>query len=154
MDNNLIEFAKLIFTDEPKAPYSIQMELDEYDSLEQIFEILLHIFIYGVKIKNLNFNNLYELKPYFKSIGADFDLKKIEYSEIEYLTNPKYLKRYCIISSYTFTDQDLNNVSFIQSANYKTVDNLEDIYACYSHQTYNDIENSFIFFLNFNFKIF
>ena len=46
MNNNLIELAKLIFEGEPKDPNSIQMQYEDYNSIEDIFEVLLHIFIY------------------------------------------------------------------------------------------------------------
>ena len=53
-ENNLIELAKLIFEGEPKSDYSIQLELENYNSLEDLFEVLLHIFVYGYKLKELD----------------------------------------------------------------------------------------------------
>jgi uncharacterized protein YebE (UPF0316 family) len=52
--NNLIEFAKLIFDGEPKAPYSIQMQFDDYNSIESLFEVLIHLVVYGMKLKNIS----------------------------------------------------------------------------------------------------
>ena len=153
MSNNLIEFAKLIFDGEAKAPYAIQMQYEDYDSIESLFEVLLHLVVYGMKIKELSISNINDLKPYFHSIGTNFNLNMIEYSEYEFLTNPKYLKRYCNISQKTFQDNDLNNLQFILSRNYSSVDKIENLVACYIHEIPNNFNESFIAFINFDFNL-
>ena len=153
MSNNLIEFAKLIFDGEAKAPYAIQMQFDDYDSIESLFEVLLHLVVYGMKIKELSISNINDLKPYFHSIGTNFNIDMIEYSEYEFLTNPKYLKRYCNISQKTFQDNDLNNLQFILSRNYNSVDKIENLVACYTHEIPNNFNESFIAFINFDFNL-
>lgn len=153
MDNNLIDLAKLIFDIKPKDPFSIHMELDNYDSIESLFEVLLHIFVYGYKIKKLNINSIHELKNYFKAIGVNFKIEVIPYSEYEFLTNPKYLTRYCNISSTSFDNYDLDKVGFILSRNYKVVDSIDKLTACYIHEIHNDFNQSFISFISFDFKI-
>jgi hypothetical protein len=153
MDNNLIELAKLIFDDIPKEPYSVQMELENFDSQEDLFEVLLHLFIYGYKLKKLNVNNISDLKPYFKCIGVNFNIEIIPYSEIEFLTNPKYLNRYCNISSTSFSNYELDEVRFMLSRNFKGVETIDNMIACYIHEIPNDFITSFISFITFDFKL-
>ena len=153
MDNNLIELAKLIFDDKPKDPFSIQMEIDNYDSIESLFEVLLHIFIYGYKIKKLDVSSIHILKDYFKAIGVNFNIEFIPYSEYEFLTNPKYLTRYCNISSQCFNNYDLDDLGFILSRNYKSVESIDKLNACYIHEFPNDFNQSFISFISFDYKI-
>jgi hypothetical protein len=152
MENNLIDLAKLIFEGGPKSDYSIQLELENYNSLEDLFEVLLHIFIYGYKLKELDIFNISKLVPYFRSIGVNFHIETIPYSEYEFLVNPKYLQRYCNIGEACFKDNDLNNLQFILSRNYKTVEKIEEMTACYIYEIKNDFINSFISFIQFDFK--
>ena len=62
---------------------------------------------------------LNSLKPYFHSIGVNFVVDIIEWSEIEFLENPKYLNRYCLIDNTSFVDSDLTNFKIIGSRNFK-----------------------------------
>lgn len=153
MSNNLVDLAKLIFDDTPKPPFSIQMELDDYECQEDLFEVLLHLFIYGFKLKKLSVNSISDLKPYFKSIGVNFNVEIIPYSEIEFLTNPKYLTRYCSIAGSSFDDYDLNNIGFMLSRNYKTVDKIDNMVAVYVHEIQNNFDLSFLSFISFNYKL-
>lgn len=153
MNNNLLELAKLIFDDKPKDPFSIQMEFDNYDSIESLFEVLLHLFIYGYKIKKLNITTIHELKDYFKAIGVNFKLEIIPYSEYEFVTNPKYLTRYCNISSNCFNNYDLDDLGFILSRNYKSEESIDTLNACYIHEIKNDFIQSFISFISFDCKL-
>jgi len=153
MDNNLIELAKLIFDDIPKEPYSVQMELENFNSQEELFEVLLHLFIYGYKIKKLNVNTIEDLKPYFKCIGVNFNLEIISYSELEFFTNEKYLNRYCNISNTSFDNYDLDKLGFILSRNFKGSPNIDNMLACYIHEIPNNFVESFISFISFNYKL-
>jgi len=153
MDNNLIDLAKLIFNEEPKQPYSIQMEYDNYESIESLFEVLLHLFIYGYKIKQLNLSNINDLKDYFKAIGVNFKLEIIEYSEYEFVANPKYLTRYCNIGSQCFNNYDLDKLGFFLSRNYKSVETIDKLTSCYVHEIPNNFNESFISFISFDFKV-
>ena len=154
MDNNLIELAKLIFTEIPKDPYSIQMDFNDYNTLEDLFEVLLHLFVYGFKLRNLSINNIYLLKDYFKDIGVNFNVQTIPYSEYEFLTNPLYLNRYCNIAQSSFLNTDLNNLQFYLSRNYKNVNDISNMTAVYVHEIPNNFNDSFISFISFNFKLF
>jgi len=152
MDNNLLELAKLIFDESPKPPYSIQMEFDGYDSKESLFEVLLHLFVYGYKLKKYGIHNINDLKQYFKCIGVNINFEVIPYSEYEFLTNPVYLARYCNISASCFDNYDLDNIGFIMSRNYKSLEKIEGLVACYIHEIHNDFNKSFISFISFDFK--
>lgn len=150
--SNIIELANLIFQDEPKEPYCIQIEIENYNSVEDLFEVILHLFIYGMKMKNISIHNINDVKPFFRAIGIDFNLKIIEYSEYEFLTNPLYLERYCNIAPSTFSDQNLDNLQFISSKNYKSgIKKIDDITACYVHYEQDNLNQSFIAFINFKF---
>jgi hypothetical protein len=152
MNNNLIELAKLIFEGEPKDPNSIQMQYEDYNSIEDIFEVLLHIFIYGFKIKKLNLDTIHTLIPYFRSICVNLKVEKIEYSELVFLTDPRYKERYCNISSRCFDNYDLDKLGFGLSRNYKSVNEIDDIRACFVYEIKNNFIDSFIAFISFNFK--
>jgi hypothetical protein len=152
-ENNLIELAKLIFESDPKQPYSIQMQIEQYESIEDLFEVLLHLFIYGFKLKEINVQSINSLKPYFHSIGVNFVVDIIEWSEYEFLTNPKYLNRYCSIGPSSFADYDLSNVSFLLSRNFRSQDSLDAMTAVYNHEIKNNFKDSFICFLSFNYKV-
>ncbi len=129
------------------------MELEEYDSIETLFEVLLQLFVYGYKIKKLNLSNINDIKEYFKAIGVNFKIETIPYSEYEFLTNEKYLTRYCNISPRCFDNHDLSEIGFISSRNYKSVDSVEKIRACYIHEIQNNFNDSFISFISFDYKI-
>jgi hypothetical protein len=152
MNNNLIELANVIFKDPLKDPFSVQIELTEFNSQEDLFEVLLHLFIYGYKLKKLNINNITDLKPYFRCIGVNLNIEIIPYSELDFLINEKYLTRYCNISGHTFEDYELNNVKFILSRNFKETTKIENMYACYVHEINNNFDESFISFISFDFK--
>jgi hypothetical protein len=152
-DNNLIELAKLIFESDPKPPYSIQMQIEDYECIEDLFEVLLHLFIYGFKLKEINVQNINSLKPYFHSIGVNFVVDIIAWSEYEFLTNKKYLDRYCSIGASSFEDTNLSNLQFILSRNFKPQDSLDTMTAVYNHEIKNNFRDSFICFLSFNYKI-
>ena len=152
MNDNLIELANVIFKDPIKDPFSVQIELTEFNSQEDLFEVLLHLFIYGYKLKKLNINNITDLKPYFRCIGVNLNIEIIPYSELDFLINEKYLTRYCNISEHTFEDYELNNVKFILSRNFKETTKIENMYACYVHEINNNFEESFISFISFDFK--
>jgi hypothetical protein len=152
MNDNLIELANVIFKDPIKDPFSVQIELTEFNSQEDLFEVLLHLFIYGYKLKKLNINNITDLKPYFRCIGVNLNIEIIPYSELDFLINEKYLTRYCNISEHTFEDYELNNVKFILSRNFKETTKIENMYACYVHEINNNFDESFISFISFDFK--
>ena len=154
MDNNLIELAKLMFEDSPKDAYAIQMQYESYDCIEDLFEVLLHLFIYGYKIKEMNVNNINELKPYFKSIGVNFSIEMLPYSELEFVANERYLTRYCNIMPRSFVDYEFTNIGFMLSRNYISADSIDNMRACYIHEIPNNFVDSFICFISFNFKIY
>ena len=103
---NIFQIFETIFSDAPKPPKSISLEIDVLDSgeeltetqLSDIFEIHLHMFIYGFKRLNLTFTeeSMYILKQYFLSIGIKFNID-IEQFDTKLFKDLRYLIRYCII---------------------------------------------------------
>jgi len=149
-----LDLAHKMFTSEPQSPYTIQgMEPFNYESIEELFEVLLELFIYGFKLKNLTVQNINSLKPYFHSIGVNFVVDIIEWSEIEFLENPKYLNRYCLIDNTSFVDNELSNFKIIGSRNFKPQESLDTMIAVYNHEIKNNFKDSFICFLSFNYKV-
>lgn len=127
MQNNIFEIFNTIFSEEPKLPKSICLEIDVLDSVNQdqiteiqlsdIFEIFLHMFIYGFKKLNLSFNeeSIFILKQYFASLDPsvkfNIDIKQFETNLFK---DPLYLCRYCVIDpSFIVDDQPL----FISNVN-------------------------------------
>jgi hypothetical protein len=149
-----LDLAKRIFTAEPQEPGSIHITIDGYECIEDFFNILLEVFIYGFKLRNITVQNINTLKPYFQSLSppVNFVVDIIEWSELEFLTNKKYLNRYCSISPSSFEDSDLTNFQVNLSRNYNSPDEIDQIYACYNHEIKNNFRDSFICFLSFNFK--
>ena len=150
-----LDLAKRIFTAEPQAPGSIHITIDGYECIEDFFSILLEVFIYGFKLRNITVQDINSLKPYFQSLNppVNFVVDIMEWSELEFLTNPKYLNRYCSIGSTSFEDTDLTNFKVHLSRNYTSPDSIDQIYACYNHEIKNNFRDSFICFLSFNFKL-
>jgi hypothetical protein len=106
---NIFQIFETIFSDAPKAPKSISLDieiLDKVDNTDQlteiqlsdVFEIYLHMFIYGFKKLNLTFTeeSMYVLKQYFLSIGVKFNID-IEQFDTKLFNDIRYLLRYCVI---------------------------------------------------------
>lgn len=119
MENNpnLFELFNTIFSDSPKSPKSICLEIDVLDKqnkdeitetqLSDIFEIFLHMFIYGFKRLNLNFTeeSISILKHYFLSVGIKFNIE-IEQFDTILFKDIRYTQRYCLIDSSSITDTE------------------------------------------------
>jgi hypothetical protein len=107
MENNpnIFEIFKTIFSDSPKPSKSICLEIDVLDTqnkeeitetqLSDIFEIFLHMFIYGFKKLNLTFTeeSMIILKQYFASVGIKFIIEFENFDTVLF-KDPRYIKRY------------------------------------------------------------
>jgi len=155
MQNNIFQIFNTIFSEDPKLPKSICLEIDVLDSINQnqitetqlsdIFEIYLHMFIYGFKKLNLSFDekSILILKQYFASldpsISFNIDIKQFE---TKLFKDPQYLYRYCIIdSSFIIDDQPL----FISNANKFNRTKLNEYIAVYQDEYESMIFVSFDF---------
>jgi len=106
----MFQIFETIFSNDPKPPKSICMEIDVFDKegdeeysetqLSDIFEIYLHMFVYGIKKLNLTFteDSMNILKQYFLSVGIKFTIE-IEQFDTNLFNDLRYLLRYCVIDS-------------------------------------------------------
>jgi len=150
-----LDLAQRIFTAEPQQPGSIHITIDGYECIEDFFNVLLEVFIYGFKLKNISVENINTLKPYFQSLNppVNFVVEIKEWTELEFLTNKKYLNRYCSIGPSSFENTDLTNFKVHLSRNYSSPESIDEIIAVYNHELKNNFRDSFICYLSFNFKL-
>jgi len=156
MENSIFQLFETIFSEDPKPPKSISVEIDILDTsgsniesktqLSDNFEILLHMFIYGFKKLKLTFTeeSLSILKKYFASLDPSINFNiEIEPFDSALFGNIRYANRYCKIDS-SFIDSD--DVVFI--SNYKQLirNNLNEFIAVYQD------EYESMIFINFDFN--
>ena len=148
MEKSIFEIFQVIFSQEPKPPKSICMEINVLGSnleLSDIFEILLHMFIYGFKHLNLSFNeeSIYLLKKYFESLDPSVKFNiQIEPFDCALFGDLRYVNRYCKIDS-----SFINNDDILFISNYKKIDrnNLNQFIAAYQDEYESMIFISFDF---------
>ena len=114
---NLFEIFNTIFSESPKAPKTISLEIDVLDTLNKdqitetqlsdIFEIFLHMFIYGFKKLNLTFTeeSISTLKDYFLSVGIKFNIE-MEQFDTNLFKDYRYIARYCLIDTASIKDTE------------------------------------------------
>jgi hypothetical protein len=111
------DFTIFLFSEQPKQPNTIKLELDNKDPNVKIgltiFQELLMIFTLGIKylfsegkdnvdISKLSFENLELMNCYFKSMGFEIFLKKYNISEyLENIKLPNYFKDQHLIEDNT-----------------------------------------------------
>jgi len=89
MENSIFQLFETIFSEDPKPPKSISVEIEVLDYNKEIsdnFEILLHMFIYGFKKLKLTFSeeSLSILKKYFASLDPSIKiLQKFIYKNMK-----------------------------------------------------------------------
>lgn len=155
MENNpnLYEIFKTIFSDSPKPSKSICLEIDVLDAknkdeitetqLSDIFEILLHMFIYGFKKLNLTFTkeSISILVQYFASVGINFIIEIVNFDTVLF-KDPRYMVRYCMIDqSFIKDDEPL----FISNYNKYSRIKLKEFIAVYQYEYESMIFISFDF---------
>jgi hypothetical protein len=149
MENSIFQLFETIFSEDPKPPKSISVEIEVLDYNKEIsdnFEILLHMFIYGFKKLKLTFSeeSLSILKKYFASLDPSIKFSiEIEPFDAALFGNIRYANRYCKIDS-SFIHSD--DVVFI--GNYKQIsrNNLNEFIAVYQD------EYESMIFINFDFN--
>jgi hypothetical protein len=132
MDN----FFEKIFSEDPKPPKSISLEIDVLENENQtetkisdIFEICLHMFVYGIKYKKLEFipEHLAELKKYFNSVSLDFIIE-VEDFDTSLFNDLRYTQRYFTIDPDSF---NMEYPMFITNARVFTRSKLPEWIATY-----------------------
>ena len=127
MQNNIYETFNQIFSDSPKEPKSIFLEISVIENVEStetntsdIFELLLNMFVYGFNKLNLSYTkeSVSILKQYFESVGFKFNIE-IEQFDTILFKDLRYLQRYCSIDSSfsSFLSSNDNKPIFIMNAN-------------------------------------
>ena len=154
MENNpnLFQIFQTIFSEPPKPSKSICLQIDVLDNqnidnisetqLSDIFEILLHMFIYGFKKLNLGFNenSIFILKQYFNSVGIKFIIE-IEPFDPALFKEVKYMVRYCKVDSFLDNDEPI----FIDNYHKFTRNKLNEFIAVYQDEYESLIFISFDF---------
>jgi hypothetical protein len=114
---NLFEIFNTIFSESPKGPKTISLEIDVLDTLNKdqitetqlsdIFEIFLHMFIYGFKKLNLTFTeeSISTLKDYFLSVGIKFNIEMDQF-DTNLFKDIRYTARYCLIDSTSIKEKE------------------------------------------------
>jgi hypothetical protein len=148
MEKSIFELFETIFSEDPKPPKSISVEIEVLDCNKEIsdnFEILLHMFIYGFKKLKLTFTeeSLNILNKYFASLDPSIKFNiEVEPFDSALFGDIRYINRYCKIDS-SFIDSD--DVIFISNYNQLLRYNLNEFIAVYQD------EYESIIFINFDF---
>jgi hypothetical protein len=150
---NLYELFNTIFSDSPKTPKSICLEIDVLDKenkdeitetqLSDLFEIFLHMFIYGFKKLNLTFTqeSMSILKGYFLSVGIKFNIE-IEQFDTILFNDLRYKARYCTIDPLSLSDVE---PLFISNYNILNRSKISEFIAAFQY------EYESMIFVNFDF---
>lgn len=150
---NLYELFNTIFSNSPKSPKSICLEIDVLDKenkdeitetqLSDLFEIFLHMFIYGFKRLNLTFTkeSLSILKDYFLSVGIKFNIE-IEQFDTILFNDIRYKARYCLIDPVSLIDNDPLFISNYNKYNRTKINEFLGVYQ---------FEYESMIFVNFDF---
>lgn len=150
---NLYELFNTIFSDSAKPLKSIELQIDVLDTLNKdeitetqlsdLFEIFLHMFIYGFKKLNLTFSeeSLSVLKAYFESVGIKFNIE-IEQFDTVLFKDIRYATRYCLIDPSSLSEPE---PLFMSNYNKYSRTKLIEFIAVYQY------EYESMVFINFDF---
>jgi len=153
-NSNIFDFFDKIFSKPPQPENSIKLELEIVNNkdkteteLSDIFEILLHMFVYGIKKLSLTFNpeSINLLKQYYQSIGIKLDIEITQFDTILFKSS-RYLARYCVIDPSSIFS-NLNEAIFIMNHNKFNRSRLYQYIAVYQD------EYESMIFINFDFII-
>lgn len=148
MEDNIYDTFNSIFSDSPKPPKSIFLEIildnNEKTEVSDIFECLLNMFVFGLHKLNIpvNEDSFSQLKPYFESIGIKFIVEFIPF-DTGLFNDPRYKYRYCSID--TNLNESSDKPNFILNANQIPKTELKHFYATYQYHY------EYLIFLSFTF---
>ena len=140
-EKDIYEIFNTIFSEPPKQPKSIFLELSVLDQsivdtqLSDIFEFLLNMFVYGFNKLNLSFTleSVEILKSYFASIGFKFNIE-IEQFDTILFNDLRYKNRYCTIETSFLSEIQDNKPYFIMNYNKLSRNNLNEFIAVFQYQ--------------------
>jgi hypothetical protein len=98
------EFARTIFSSDPKSPNTVHLECDTDGDAPALFEVLLLIFTEGLKtmyappihISQVTDASIVKLMQYFASFGIELTIEKIEVPPVLHIKNDAYTKQTAI----------------------------------------------------------
>jgi hypothetical protein len=149
MEKSIFDLFETIFAEDPKPPKSILLEIDILDSnscteisstkISDIFEIFLHMLVYGFNKLELNISieNINLLNKYFNSVGINI-LVEFELFDTILFKDPRYVNRYCIVNN-------LSSSYFMMNVKNQQYNNLNELIAIYQ------IEYEYLVFIRFDF---
>ena len=119
---NIEDIACTIFSDSPKPPQSIQLNLPNKDSCkdinQEIFNMLLELFHYGmvkyygnlgkVDLTLLNENDFLKIRKYFWSFGFEIFYKVYDLNNNLILSNKEYTSNTELFDKYLTLDTDIS----------------------------------------------
>jgi hypothetical protein len=93
------EFAKTLFSSDPKPPHTVHLEFDVDGDPPALFEVLLLIFTEGLKtmyappirISSVTDESISKIMHYFASFGIEVTLEKTEVPLVLRIQNNAYL---------------------------------------------------------------
>ena len=94
------EFARTLFSSDPKPPHTVQLEFDTDGDIPALFEVLLLIFTEGLKtiypppihMSAITEESIIKCMSYFASFGIDLLIEKTELPPVLHIKNNRYLK--------------------------------------------------------------
>jgi hypothetical protein len=94
------EFARTLFSTEPKSPHTVQLEFDTGGDVPALFEVLLLIFTEGLKtmytapihMSAITEESIMKCMSYFASFGIDLLIEKTELPPVLHIKNKRYLQ--------------------------------------------------------------
>jgi len=98
------EFARTLFTSDPKPPHTVHLEFDTDGDAPALFEVLLLIFTEGLKtmyeppiqISTISDESIAKTMHYFASFGIELTVEKIETPRRYQIQNKQYLTQQSI----------------------------------------------------------
>jgi len=95
------EFARTIFSSDPKSPHSIDLEFDTDGDAAALFEVLLLIFTEGLKtmyappihISQVTDQSIEKIMQYFASFGINLTIEKTDIPPVLHIKNDRYLQQ-------------------------------------------------------------
>jgi len=95
------EFARTLFSTDPKPPHSVQLEFDTGGDIPALFEVLLLIFTEGLKtiypppihMSAISEESIVKCMSYFASFGMKLQIEKTEIPPVLHIKNNRYLKQ-------------------------------------------------------------
>ena len=93
------EFARTLFSTDPKPPHSVQLEFDTDGDAPAMFEVLLLIFTEGlktlyappIKISNVTEESFVKIMSHFASFGIELTVEKTDVPPVLHIQNKQYI---------------------------------------------------------------